>query len=87
MNQFNPFFMNSSWGWAFLLIAIWSLFWKGCALWIAAKNNKKGWFLALLILNTAGILEIVYIFYVAKKKWADIEELLSRDKTSVPPVQ
>ena len=79
--------MSSSWGWTFLLIMIWALFWKGCALWIAAKNNQKGWFLALLILNTAGILEIVYIFFIAKKKCADIKELLSREKTSVAPIK
>lgn len=87
MNQFNPLFMSSSWGLTFLLIAIWSLFWKGCALWIAAKNNQKGWFLALLVLNTVGILEIVYIFYVAKKKWADIEGIISRDKSTATPVK
>jgi hypothetical protein len=87
MNQFNPLFMNSSWGWTFLLIAIWSLFWKGCALWIASKNDKKGWFLALLVFNTAGILELIYIFYVAKKKWADIEEILKREKQPDLPVK
>ncbi len=74
MNQINPFISN---GWAFIPFIIWVLFWKGCALWIAAQNNKKVWFLVLLVLNTAGILEIVYIFYVAKKKWKDIKEILS----------
>ncbi len=45
-----------------LLIAIWSIAWKGFALWIAAKEDKKWWFIPLLIFNTAGILEIIYIF-------------------------
>ncbi|MDD5721003.1 MAG: DUF5652 family protein [Candidatus Pacebacteria bacterium] len=84
MNQFNPLFMNSGWGWGLLLpILIWSLFWKGCALWTASKNNQKGWFLALLVLNTVGILEIIYIFYVSKKKWADIKEILTANKTEI----
>jgi len=77
MNQLitNSFFINNSW--VLLLILVWSLFWKGCALWFASKNNQKWWFIALLIINTVGILEIVYIFSVAKKKWNDVKEILT----------
>lgn len=50
------------------VVAIWSVAWKGLALWKAARSSHKGWFIALLILNTAGILEIIYIFAIAKKK-------------------
>ena len=50
----------------FILILAWSLFWKGFALWYAAKRHEKWWFIAFLIINTAGILEIVYIFFIAK---------------------
>ena len=45
-----------------LILVFWDLFWKGLALWKAARNNQKYWFIALLILNTAGILPILYIF-------------------------
>jgi methionyl-tRNA synthetase len=51
----------------FLLIA-WFLIWKGIALWRSARNNQKGWFVALLIINTFGILEIIYIFVFSKEK-------------------
>jgi len=51
-----------------LLILLWVLPWKGVALWKAAKNAHKKWFIALLILNTLAILEIIYIFYFSKKK-------------------
>jgi len=54
--------------WILLLIALWTLPWKGFALWRAAHNNQKGWFIAILILNTLAILEITYIFYFNKKK-------------------
>ena len=80
MEQFNMFFTNSL-GVSPLvvgIIAIWVLFWKGCALFIAAKNNNKWWFLILLIVNTLGILEIIYIFFIAKKKWADIKQIFSK---------
>ncbi|HSE35586.1 MAG TPA: DUF5652 family protein [Candidatus Paceibacterota bacterium] len=52
-------------------LMIWSTVWKGIALWKAARLSHKGWFVALLIVNTIGILEIAYIFLVAKK--AEVE--------------
>jgi len=54
--------------WMILLVAIWTIPWKGWALWKAAKNNQKWWFAALLVLNTLALLEIAYIFYFGKKK-------------------
>jgi hypothetical protein len=54
-----------------LLIA-WSLFWKGIALWKSARNDHKGWFISILLLNTLGILEMIYIFVVNKKKKSKI---------------
>ena len=52
--------------WAIMIL--WSLAWKGVALWKAARNNDKYWYIALLVINTVGILEIVYIFFFAKKE-------------------
>ena len=40
---------------------------KGYALWSAAKRDEKWWFIALLIINTLGILEIIYIVFFVKK--------------------
>jgi len=54
---------------AFLIpLMIWSLVWKGWALWRAARNGAQVWFIALLILNTVGILDILYIFVFGKEK-------------------
>jgi hypothetical protein len=50
------------------LIALWTLPWKGVALWKAAKNSHKWWFIILLVVNTLAILEIIYIFYFSKPK-------------------
>lgn len=52
----------------FFLLIIWSMIWKGIALWKAGRNNQLVWFIALLILNTAGILEIIYLLAFQKKK-------------------
>jgi hypothetical protein len=54
--------------WLFFVLYLWSLLWKGLALWKAAKLGQRNWFVGILILNTAGILEIVYLFVFAKKK-------------------
>jgi hypothetical protein len=52
----------------FAILMAWTLVWKGLALWKAAQAGSKKWFIALLILNTLGILEIVYVFFVKTKK-------------------
>ena len=52
----------------YLFLIVWSLIWKGIALWKASRNNHLMWFIILLIVNTLGILEIFYIFGFSKKK-------------------
>jgi len=49
------------------VLIIWSLIWKGFALWKSARNNQPAWFVCLLVINTAGILEILYIAFFQKK--------------------
>ena len=50
------------------LLLFWTIPWKGVALWRAAKNSQKKWFVVLLMVNTLAILEIIYIFFFSKKK-------------------
>jgi len=50
----------------FIPTMIWSLSWKGLALWHAAKRNEKWWFIGILIINTIGILEICYLAFVVR---------------------
>lgn len=52
----------------FALVIIWSFIWKGIALWKAARNGDKIWYVVLLIVNTLGILEILYIYVFGKAK-------------------
>jgi hypothetical protein len=49
-------------------IIMWTLPWKGAALWRAARLGEKGWFVAIFVINTLGILEIMYIFIISKKQ-------------------
>jgi len=54
--------------WLILLVILWILPWKGVALWKAAQLKDKCWFIALLVINTMAILEILYIFIFSKRK-------------------
>jgi hypothetical protein len=49
-----------------IILVIWSAIWKAIALWKAARNNHAAWYIIMLLLNTAGILEILYIFIFGK---------------------
>lgn len=68
--------------WLIAIAIIWTLSWKGAALWKAARNGSKGWFVVLLVINTLGILEIIYIFAFSKTKAAPEPE-----KVPEPPVE
>jgi len=60
-----------------LLIALammWALVWKGFALWKSAELRQKYWFIAILVVNTFGILEIIYLFLVAKNYKVEVVE-------------
>lgn len=54
--------------WIWILVLAWTLPWKGWALWKAARLTDKWWFIALLVINTVALLEILYIFVFSKRK-------------------
>jgi len=66
-NQFShPFFFP------LLGVILWSLFWKGLALWHSARNGQKYWFICFLVLNLLGLPEIAYLLFFQKKdKWIE----------------
>jgi len=62
----DQFFNNNLW--LAILAVAWSLPWKGVALWRAAHNHDKRWFVVLLLVNTLAVLDILYIYIWSKKK-------------------
>lgn len=50
------------------LLMLWSAIWKGFALYRAGSLKSVPWFVVLFVLNTAGILEILYLFVFSKRK-------------------
>ena len=57
-----------------VVIMLWSFAWKGLALWKSAQRSQKYWFVGLLFINTLGILDIIYIFFVAKSSKVEVVE-------------
>ena len=52
--------------WLLVIIMAWSLIWKLAALWKSARKGSLIWFIILAVVNTVGILEILYIFVFSK---------------------
>ena len=50
-----------------VVVIIWSAIWKMIALWKSARNNSLIWFIVLAVVNTIGILEILYIYVFSKR--------------------
>lgn len=65
-SSFNTFLATGIGAFLMIVLVLWSLIWKGIALWKAARRGETGWYVVMLILNTLGILEIIYIFAVAR---------------------
>ena len=63
---------GSAAGAGLIVIVLWSLFWKGLALWHAGRRGQPWWFAIMLVVNTVGILEIIYLFAVLKLKFGEL---------------
>jgi len=50
-----------------LVVVLWTIVLKGYSLWYAARGGQKKWFIALLVINTLGILEIIYLIWFRPK--------------------
>ncbi len=72
--------------WSILIfIIVWSIVWKAIALWQAARNNHKLWFIALILINTLGILEIIYILFISKSLNRPTGSFIADTKPKTPP--
>lgn len=73
--------MNQSQAILLIVLIVWSLIWKGLALWRAARNGSLAWFVVLLVVNTLGILEILYL-YIFSKKGPEAQKIASPENNS-----
>ena len=65
----------------FMAILVWSLAWKLGALWKAARKKSIIWFVVLGVVNTIGILEILYIFVFSKLDFKEKPKRKSKKKS------
>ena len=54
--------------WVILALGIIEIILKGFALYRSAKKDQKYWFIAILIINSVGILPLVYLLLNTIKK-------------------
>jgi len=54
--------------WLLIVILIWSLVWKLLAFWKSARKKQVIWFIVFALVNTIGILEILYIYVFSDMK-------------------
>jgi len=64
-----------------LLVIVWSLIWKGLALWASARKGDKTWFVVFMVLNLLGIPEILYIYFFSKMDKKDSSQNSVENKT------
>ena len=62
------FILSPAFIWILLVLIIWEGVWKGIGLWKAGRNNQLAWFVWILIVNSIGILPILYLAFFQKKK-------------------
>jgi methionyl-tRNA synthetase len=53
-----------------LALMVWLMTAKGLGLWHSARLKHTIWFIVMLLTNTWGILELVYIMVLSKVDWA-----------------
>ncbi len=51
-----------------VVVLAWTIVIKGFALWHAARGNDKIWFIFLLVANTLGVVEVIYLVWFRKDK-------------------
>jgi len=64
MERFSSFFGIAP-GWCVVLMTLlfWEGLWKAFAMWRAARNGNVLMYVLILVLNTAGILPILYLIF------------------------
>jgi hypothetical protein len=71
MENFQPLPQTLAWLMPVLLVLVlWEMIWKIIAMWKAARNNHLAWYICIAVINTVGILPIVYLLIHRNKTTA-----------------
>jgi hypothetical protein len=64
-------------------LVLWTLPLKVYALALSLKRHNEKWFVVFIVFNTLGILEIIYLFGVAKKKLSEFRKDFSKPLSAI----
>ena len=68
MNALTDFLTSTEGILTVLFLSVWTVVWKGVALYHAGKNRQKVWFVVLLLLNDLGILSMIYLRWFQRQR-------------------
>lgn len=74
-NTLNQLYQNQIF---ILILVFWEMFWKGMALWYSSKKDQKIWFIAILVINSLGLLPIIYLVLFKLNYFNKIKLLIKR---------
>lgn len=78
-NQYVPFdVLTPELRVVFTLLLIWSLAWKLVSLWKSARHGQKIWFFVLMLVNSVGLLDIIYLGFFQKGEDNIIKKLRNK---------
>ncbi len=69
--------------WLIYVVLVWTAVWKLLAMWKAARNKHIAWFIVVGILNTLGILPILYLYVFSKLHHPSFKNKSEKLKDSV----
>jgi sorbitol-specific phosphotransferase system component IIC len=50
-----------------IVIVVWDSVWKLIAMWKSARNDQLVWFICIAVINTIGILPIIYLLLYKRR--------------------
>lgn len=58
----------ATFGWVLGVLVLWDLIWRSLALWKSGRHNQKVWFIFLILVNSLGLLPIIYLLFFQKDR-------------------
>jgi hypothetical protein len=77
LNQLQVLLQNQT---VMFLLVLWEIWWKGKALWMAARTGRVKWFIVILVINSIGIIPLLYLYVFSKKGEKSVKTIHQKKK-------
>lgn len=64
---------------AIMILFLWAIPWKAMALWKSARKGQVAWFVFFVLVNTVGIMEIIYLKIISRDQKTEKSDALEQD--------